>query len=169
LEQFQREKRKIIRALKHVKGDLTALEGTKYVTRGFECYQSVPFNRRIRKQRQAVVRQVLDLQSEQKQAAVTVIVNVDDDSDGMQTTASSDNSEALAEVARQESSWARGLAFQLGQKDAVEMGWKEFFSMETSMDSDSDGSDENMELNDVCISQVFHQTPVPTIVDAAAC
>mmetsp|Transcript_15781 Transcript_15781/g.26427 ORF Transcript_15781/g.26427 Transcript_15781/m.26427 type:complete len:236 (-) Transcript_15781:184-891(-) len=146
LEQFQKEKRKIIRALKHVKGDLAALEGTKYVTRGLECYQSVPFNRRIRKQRQAVVRQVLELQQQQQGSSCC-------------------NPEALGEVARAESAWARDLAHQLGLKDArtVEMGWKEFFAMETSSSTDSDsecvGSGDEMMLVDECITHVFHQTP----------
>jgi hypothetical protein len=169
LEQFQQEKRKIIRALKHVKGDLAALEGTKYVTRGFECYQSVPFNRRIRKQRQAVVRQVLEHQSRQQQNQQQAAVMIEAaDQNGMRTTtacSSETNSEALAEVARQESAWARGLAIQLGQNDAVEMGWKEFFAMDT-IDSDSD-SDENMNMEHTDVSQIFAQ--VPTIVEAANC
>lgn len=150
LEQFQRDKRKVIRALKHVRGDLTVLEHTKYVTRGFECYQSVPFNRRIRKQRQAVVKSVLALQQLQQQS---------NNSETTTATTINDNGEALAQVARTESAWARDFALSLGQKDAtnVEMGWKEFFAMEVTTSSNSSESDEDDETME-CITKVFQQT-----------
>lgn len=134
LDVFQREKKKIIRALKHVKGDLTALEGTKYVTRGFECYQSVPFNRRIRKQRQQVVQKVLELQKTNGGAHVAP--------------------ELLAEASRNESAWAREFALELGAKDAQTngMGWREFFAttehMDTEESSDSEASQEGVMSGD---------------------
>jgi hypothetical protein len=120
LEEFQLEKRKVIKALKHVKGDLKLLKGTRYVTRGFECYQTVDFNRIVRNQRKAVVENVLQVQNEQ----ILKTGCLDD--------------EAIAQAARHGSMWAREYAHHMGLKDeeAVRLGWQEFFVAGAS-DSDS--------------------------------
>lgn len=142
LEEFQLEKRKVIKALKHVKGDLKKLKGTRYVTRGFECYQTIDFNRIVRSQRKAVVENVLQVQNEQILKTGCV------------------NDEEIAQAARQGSMWAREYAHHMGLKDeeAVRLGWQEFFVADM-LDSDSSSDPEHsagdmveqMHLDDVAV------------------
>ena len=131
MEQFQRDKRKVIKALKHVKGDLASLEGTKYVTRGFEWYQTVELNRMVRKQRRAVVERVMNVQREQRDRQEREGQYLDHDNEA---------EEAIALASRQESSWARKLAHQMGLNDeqAVCLGWQEFFAEVSVHHSNSD-------------------------------
>lgn len=140
LETFQREKRRVVKALKHVDGGLAALEGTKYVTRGFECYQTVAFNRIIRNQRKAVVQNVLALQQEQLIATGMI------------------NDEAIAQAARQETAWARDIALEMGLKDeeSVRLGWKEFFA-NVPMETDSSDSDSSSLSPELLTGNMFDQ------------
>jgi hypothetical protein len=126
LEAFQLEKRKVIKALKHVKGDMRVLEGTRYVTRGFECYQTVDFNRTLRRQRKAVVESVLQVQRDQ--ILKTGVVN---------------DEEAIAHTARHGSMWAREYAHRLALKDhhdAMKLGEKESSIVANDAESDPERS-----------------------------
>jgi hypothetical protein len=134
LEQFQREKRKVIKALKYVKGDLASLEGTKYVTRGFECYQTIELNRLVRKQRRAVVESIMNVQRQQREQLRT------HQHEHVHEQQQLHLEEAIAQAARQESAWARELAHQLGLKDeeTVRFGWQDFFAEVATYVSNSD-------------------------------
>merc|ERR1712232_1431199 len=91
-------------------GHMSALEGTKYITRGFECYQSVKFNKTIHQQRRAVLESVLTLQHHQQQT-------------------SKPNPDQIAAVCSEHSRWARFWATDLGMKHAIssEGSWKDLF------------------------------------------
>jgi len=112
LEAWQEEKRQIIKAIKYVKGNMRLLEGTKYITRGFECYQSTKFNQTIRQQRRVVLDSVLQLQRQQRKTSTL-------------------NPEQIASVCRKHSNWARYWATDLGMKNAIkhEISWQDFFNM----------------------------------------
>jgi len=100
LKAFKEERRKVVQAIKNARGNLIALEGTKYITRGFECYQSIKFNRTIREQRKVVIESVLRLQHKQRLSCV-------------------ENPEQIAFVCSRNSSWARSWATDLGMKDSI--------------------------------------------------
>lgn len=99
LKTFKEERRRVVHAIKNVRGDLSALEGTEYVTRGFECYQSIKFNRTIREQRKVVIDCVLRTQHKQRLCCEY-------------------DPEEIAFICRRRSSWARSWATDLGMKDA---------------------------------------------------
>lgn len=150
LEGFQRDKKKVIRALKHVKGDVTSLEGTKYVVRGFENYQTVEFNRLLRNQRRAVLERVLQLQREERNQYQQQLLQRQfhhDSSSGLEQQSlhhqHHDVEEAIATAARQESAWARELAYRMGLKDqeTVRLGWEEFFADVVMMDGQGSSGD----------------------------
>jgi HD-GYP domain-containing protein (c-di-GMP phosphodiesterase class II) len=157
LERFQREKRKVIKALKLVKGDFASLEGTKYVTRGFEGYQTIEFNRIVRKQRRAVVESVMSVQREHKKKKQQ-LQQVQEENGGGQADhyygvmEQDDLEEAVAHAARQESAWARELAHQMGLKDeeTVRLGWQEFFA-EVAVDGELSNSDSETSLSSLSV------------------
>jgi len=99
LKMFKEERRRVVKAIKNVRGDLSALEGTEYVTRGFECYQSIKFNRTIREQRKVVIESVLRTQHKQRLCCEY-------------------DPEEIALMCRRRSSWARSWATDLGMKDS---------------------------------------------------
>lgn len=113
LKVCQEEKRQTIKAIKLVKGNMGLLEGTKYITRGFECYQSIKFNRTIREQRRAVVDSVLQLQRQQRETST-----IDPDQ--------------MAFICSKHSNWARSWATDLGMKNAIknEVSLKDLFNTE---------------------------------------
>lgn len=166
LERFQREKRKVIKALKHVKGDLASLEGTKYVTRGFEGYQTIEFNRIVRKQRRAVVESVMSVQrqrKETKQQQLRQQQKLHEENNGGGKAdhyycvphcvmEQDDLEDAVAHAARQESAWARELAHQMGLKDeeTVRLGWQEFFA-EVAVDGELSNSDSETSLSSLSV------------------
>mmetsp|Transcript_36761 Transcript_36761/g.41909 ORF Transcript_36761/g.41909 Transcript_36761/m.41909 type:complete len:240 (+) Transcript_36761:39-758(+) len=101
LKAFKEERRKVVQAIKIVRGDLRALEGTEYVTRGFECYQSIKFNRTIRNQRKVVIESVLRLQDKQRLSLGVI------------------NPEQIASACIRHSNWARFWATDIGMKDSI--------------------------------------------------
>lgn len=152
MEGFQRDKKKVIRALKHVKGYVTSLEGTKYVVRGFENYQTVEFNRLLRNQRRAVLERVLQVQREERNQYQQQLLQRQfhhDSGNGLEQQSlhhhqhQEDVEEAIATAARQESAWARELAYRMGLKDqeTVRLGWEEFFADVVMMDGQGSSGD----------------------------
>mmetsp|Transcript_9250 Transcript_9250/g.14223 ORF Transcript_9250/g.14223 Transcript_9250/m.14223 type:complete len:405 (-) Transcript_9250:362-1576(-) len=110
LEVFQEEKRLIIKACKHVKGNIQLLEGTRYETRGFEHYQSPKFNQIIHQQRRVVLDSVLELQQRQR-------------------ITSTQNPDEIASICIKHSKWARSWATDLGEKNAIkyDICWQDLF------------------------------------------
>lgn len=62
IEQFQRDKKRTIRALHRVGGDLQSLDHRKYCVRGFESYQSWRLHDALRRQRKKVLERTLRTQ-----------------------------------------------------------------------------------------------------------
>jgi HD-GYP domain-containing protein (c-di-GMP phosphodiesterase class II) len=185
LEGFQRDKKKVIKALKHVKGNVTCLEGTKYVVRGLENYQTLEFNRTIRNQRRAVLKRVLQVQREQQQTmqrgimimgatcrsptnavstttppttTTTIMTQLQQHFNRESGTGEEqqhdyqhhqqDVQEVIANASRQESAWARELAYRMGLRDeeTVRLGWQEFFADVAMIDGDVSSSDSETSL-----------------------
>lgn len=99
LKVFKEDRKRVVRAIKNVRGDLSALDGTEFVTRGFECYQSIKFNKTIREQRKVVIESVLRTQHKQRLCC-------------------EHDPEEIAVMCRRRSSWARSWATDLGMKDS---------------------------------------------------
>lgn len=154
LESFQLEKRKVIKALKHVKGDLRVLEGTRYVTRGFECYQTIEFNRTLRRQRKAVVESVLQIQREQILQSGTVT-----------------DEEAIAHAARYGSMWAREYAHRIALKDehdVLRLGEKESCGAEDAAESIRTSDPTSLTTGDTIEPSPMHvEDDAPVAIDSS--
>mmetsp|Transcript_33786 Transcript_33786/g.77943 ORF Transcript_33786/g.77943 Transcript_33786/m.77943 type:complete len:273 (-) Transcript_33786:94-912(-) len=101
IESFSRDRKRTVRALRKVDGDLMSLNHNKYCIRGLESYQSGRFNRALRRQRQSVISGVLEQQSLQRSCGVV-------------------NPVALSQIATRQSQWAKRWAMELASIDERE-------------------------------------------------
>mmetsp|Transcript_37483 Transcript_37483/g.57508 ORF Transcript_37483/g.57508 Transcript_37483/m.57508 type:complete len:146 (+) Transcript_37483:549-986(+) len=93
--------RSTVKAIRKMKGDISALSGTKHCTRGLEHFCTKGFMEYTKNMRYAVVYGVLDEQDQQKMSGKP-------------------DSLALASMSLSCSKWAQDLAVRYAQNDAME-------------------------------------------------
>jgi hypothetical protein len=111
--------------MKRLNGDMTPLHGTQIEIRGFENYQSLEFNRRMRQHRQEIVEKVLNAQQQyrcgrQKNFSICSETEKDDIADFVSPE------DAIAQESRKVSEWSRNHAYQRALKDQDEIRQEQF-------------------------------------------
>jgi hypothetical protein len=115
------EKRNIVRMMKRLNGDLTSLEGTHFEIRGFENYQSVEFNRKMRQHRQEIIEKVLLTQDRHRRCLFqdsSICIDCKED-DSINFVSSLENDIAHESILISE--WSRNCAYQRALKDQDEV------------------------------------------------